>query len=658
MTPESLLRILRDFKVNVTLSPEGNKLILDGRAEVLNQHLPLIREYKNAIIEIIKKEAESVQHDVREIVFIRDENGLLNMERFIHQYNIRKVFIDTETSGLDPFSAELVLVQLMAGNTIFLIDVSSIPADHQKVSFYDGLKRIMEDKTILKVFHNGLFDMKFLKYRLFDNNGIRFLNLFDTMLAEQLLTAGISKHGDHSLKSLCRKYLNIDLDKGLQTSFKPGQPFSEDQIQYATNDVKHLEAIFRIQANAIAKEGLTDTALLEFAITPAIVNIELAGVHLNINKLEALKVELPKEKSRIEQGLNDIVKAAENIKISKTFNEKAINFNSPVQVKQILRDLGFDVPGTGIEVIEKINHPFTKALVEYRKVSKLLSSFCDKLPKHVHAKTGRIHPEFFQLGTEAGRFTCQKPNIQQIPHKQEWRDLFSAPEGRKIITADYSQIELRILAEFSQDPAFLDAYRNGQDLHSRTASEMFNVPIDQVNKDQRGIAKTINFGLCYGMQMAVIEFARHACNLKGANSEEVDKETLYSVIHIMPEQEKLIKEKGYGGTIRLGGWPCKITPNTHMAKAYQKFSKEKVVSERHRHRYEFNNDYRSVFEKNGMTIAGTSPDGQIVEAIEITKHPFFIGTQFHPEYISRPLAPHPLFVEFVKVCKEIKGKKK
>ncbi|MEI7620058.1 MAG: CTP synthase [Candidatus Falkowbacteria bacterium] len=166
------------------------------------------------------------------------------------------------------------------------------------------------------------------------------------------------------------------------------------------------------------------------------------------------------------------------------------------------------------------------------------------------------------------------------------------------------------------------------------------------------------FGLCYGMQMAVIEFARDACALKGANSEEVDKETLYSVIHIMPGQEKLIKEKGYGGTIRLGGWPCKITPNTHLAKAYAKFSDQKVVSERHRHRYEFNNEYRAVFEKNGLTIAGTSPDGQIVEAIEITKHPFFIGTQFHPEYISRPLAPHPLFVEFVKVCKDLDKKKK
>ncbi|MFA5155189.1 MAG: CTP synthase [Patescibacteria group bacterium] len=163
------------------------------------------------------------------------------------------------------------------------------------------------------------------------------------------------------------------------------------------------------------------------------------------------------------------------------------------------------------------------------------------------------------------------------------------------------------------------------------------------------------FGLCYGMQMAVIEFARDAAGLQDANSAEVDPKTTNPVIHIMPGQEKLIKEKGYGGTIRLGGWPCKIAPGTHLAKAYEKFTDKKVVSERHRHRYEFNNDYRDEFQKLGLTIAGTSPDGQIVEAIELTKHPFFIGVQFHPEYISRPLAPHPLFVEFVRVCKD--GKK-
>lgn len=160
------------------------------------------------------------------------------------------------------------------------------------------------------------------------------------------------------------------------------------------------------------------------------------------------------------------------------------------------------------------------------------------------------------------------------------------------------------------------------------------------------------FGLCYGMQMAVIEFARNVAKLPEANSAEVNPKTKDPVIHIMPGQEKLIKEKGYGGTIRLGGWPCKIMPQTHMAQAYAKYTKSKTVSERHRHRYEFNNDYRTIFEQLGLKIAGTSPDGKIVEAIEITDHPFFIGVQFHPEYISRPLVPHPLFVEFIKASRK------
>ncbi len=166
------------------------------------------------------------------------------------------------------------------------------------------------------------------------------------------------------------------------------------------------------------------------------------------------------------------------------------------------------------------------------------------------------------------------------------------------------------------------------------------------------------FGLCYGMQMAVIEFARNVLGHKDANSAEVDKTTKNPVIHIMPNQAELIAKKQYGGTIRLGGWPCLITPGTHMQKAYAKNTIDKkapkTVSERHRHRYEFNNEYREAMEKKGLTIAGTSPDGEIVEAIEISDHPFFIGTQFHPEYISRPLSPHPLFVEFVKTCLTLK----
>lgn len=160
------------------------------------------------------------------------------------------------------------------------------------------------------------------------------------------------------------------------------------------------------------------------------------------------------------------------------------------------------------------------------------------------------------------------------------------------------------------------------------------------------------FGLCYGMQMAVIEFARNVAGLKEANSAEVDTKTKDPVIHIMPEQVELIKEKGYGGTIRLGAWPCKLKQGSKLEQAYTSLGHKKTVSERHRHRYEFNNAYRQSFEDLGLIISGTSPDNHIVEAIEIKDHPFFVGVQFHPEYISRPLAPHPLFVEFIKSCKK------
>ncbi len=164
------------------------------------------------------------------------------------------------------------------------------------------------------------------------------------------------------------------------------------------------------------------------------------------------------------------------------------------------------------------------------------------------------------------------------------------------------------------------------------------------------------FGLCYGMQMAVIEFARNVASLKDANSEEINSKTKNPVIHIMPEQADLIKNKGYGGTIRLGAWPCLLKPGTRLEKCYKDLGAKSIVSERHRHRYEFNNSYKSAFEELGLVFSGTSPDKQIVEAIEIKDHPFFVGVQFHPEYISRPLSPHPLFVEFIKSCSKIKGK--
>ncbi len=153
-------------------------------------------------------------------------------------------------------------------------------------------------------------------------------------------------------------------------------------------------------------------------------------------------------------------------------------------------------------------------------------------------------------------------------------------------------------------------------------------------------------GLCYGMQCAVIEFARNVLGLKGAHTTEIDEKTEYPVIDFMPGQEENVKDKSYGGTLRLGSYDCALTDGTSSKIAYG----EKLISERHRHRYEFNNEYRDDLEKAGLVIAGVNPEQDLVEIVEIKDHPFFVGVQFHPEFQSRPLNPHPLFKRFIEIA--------
>lgn len=153
-------------------------------------------------------------------------------------------------------------------------------------------------------------------------------------------------------------------------------------------------------------------------------------------------------------------------------------------------------------------------------------------------------------------------------------------------------------------------------------------------------------GLCYGMQCAVIEFARNELGWKDAHTEEIDAKAAHPVIHLMHGQDAKLKGKGLGGTLRLGSYPCVVKKGTAAYAAYKASS----ISERHRHRYEFNNAYKTDLERAGLVISGTSPDGQLVEMVEVKNHPFFVGVQFHPEFQSRPLTPHPLFVGFIKAA--------
>lgn len=151
------------------------------------------------------------------------------------------------------------------------------------------------------------------------------------------------------------------------------------------------------------------------------------------------------------------------------------------------------------------------------------------------------------------------------------------------------------------------------------------------------------FGLCYGMQLAVIEAARHLVHLKGAHTFEVNKDSLHPVIDVNPEQKKLIESRRYGGTMRLGAYACRLVPGTKAKLAY----KQPLISERHRHRYEYNNEYKTQLEKAGLLVSGVNPETDLVEIVELAKHPWFIGVQFHPEFKSRPLRPHPLFRDFI-----------
>lgn len=163
-------------------------------------------------------------------------------------------------------------------------------------------------------------------------------------------------------------------------------------------------------------------------------------------------------------------------------------------------------------------------------------------------------------------------------------------------------------------------------------------------------------GLCFGMQMAVIEYARNVLKLKGANSQEVDENTEFPVIHIMPNQKEYLAKKQYGGTIRLGAWECELIKDTQLQKLYKDYSTQisenNIVEERHRHRYEVNQKFIAQLEDSGLVFSGKSPDGKLMEAIELPKdvHPFFMATQYHPEYISRPLEPHPIFIGFIEAC--------
>jgi DNA polymerase-1 len=477
----------------VGLTLQDDSIIIEGSTQPDENVLQLIRDNKPALIEILQRR--------KPCGYITNKDGLFEIESHIYEKDIRRIYIDTETTGLNPHQDKLVTIQINTGDKFFLVNVGIIRTGQEFGYFYYGIKTIFEDNKILKIGHNLKFDLKFLEKHLF-NRSFNPVNIFDTCIAEHLLTAGIAEKGDHRLDSVVRKYTGQELPKDQQKTFKYGEHLTSDQFKYALNDVEALVPVFERQKTLLQESGLLQTALMEFSIIPAVAKIELTGMFIDQQALTGITEKLEIDRSTSERTLNELTAGLtpESDQLD-LFTEKKpkINFASPVQVKRLFESIGIELESTDTKTLGRINNPIAKELVNFRKLNKLITSFAAKLPGHVEPSTGRIHPDFHQMGTETGRFTCSNPNLQQMPHDQTWRDLFIAEPGNKIITADYSQIELRILAEFSQDPVFLKAFKDGLDLHRQTASQIFNTAFDQVTKDQRNAAKAINFGLVYGM---------------------------------------------------------------------------------------------------------------------------------------------------------------
>jgi DNA polymerase-1 len=491
------------------------------------------------------------------------------------------IFIDIETDdsngfGLDPYRSKVVTFQAMtsAGKPLILHEPKNL----------DSLKEKLENNIV--VGHNIKFESKYLKLHF----GVTLKNVYDTQIAENVLAGGTKSLVP--LKDLVFKYCGVVLNKDLQRSFIPGEILSSAQIAYALQDILYLPEIMRKQLREIDRLGLQDILNIEMKAIPAVAWLELSGINVDIEKLKEIEVFVTGLKKQSEETLiNELTReekgSAVQLTLDGEFSKIVPRINSPLSLLDALLAKGYDkLTGTGKKELAKYQgDSLITELQIFRKNEKLLSGFIrpilgyenegEEVPsRFVNTKTGRVHADFNQYGALSGRFSCTKPNMQQQPSRYEdWRHIYVASPGNKIIAADYSQIELRIIGQLSGDSKYIKAYQEKLDLHKETASQMFNVPLEQVTKQQRNIAKSINFGLNYGMGASGLKD-----KLKidvGIDVTEEEAQRLKKVFQkLYPNVTKYLfnaGEKGFrDGSIRtLGGRLCKtIDPDGKKVEEY------------------------------------------------------------------------------------------
>ncbi len=397
---------------------------------------------------------------------------------------------DTETTGLDPHQARLRLMQLATSDESFIIDLFEFPPEELR-----PVLDLLAANSPIKIAHNAKFDASFLQHHLHTKLGAT----FDTYLASLLISAG--REGDrHSLEATTFRFLNLEMDKTSQLSDWSGE-LNETQLEYAALDAQVLLALREKMQAKLEDLALTEVAQLEFDCVNPVAAMQLSGIFLDAECWRAQVAETQAEYNEVAAKLRKELSVG--LPQMSLFEEatSSINLDSPAQIKDALNRLGFEVDSTSEWRLHNLaaENPVIELLLNYRGLSKSLSSYGLSLLDYINPVSGRIHPNFRQIGTPTGRMGCSSPGLHQVPNEKKYRQCFRAPAGRKLVIADFSQIEMRILAEFSGDEALLTAFNSGADLHRSTYSQMLGTPLDEVTSVQRSQAKGLNFGLVYGM---------------------------------------------------------------------------------------------------------------------------------------------------------------
>lgn len=417
----------------------------------------------------------------------------------------KRFAFDTETTSLDYRIAQIVgfSVAFDANDAYYVPlahDYEGAPEQLNRELILGQIKPILEDASVQKIGHHLKYDAHIL-----ENHGIQLQGwYFDTMLASYVLNSVATRHGMDDVARLYLSHLTTTFEQVAGKGVKQ-KTFNQIELEtathYAAEDAHVTYRLYEVLNTKLQKHPELINILhnIEMPVARVLTMMEENGIELNLDFLDQLSVEFSNTIQDLENQITEIA-------------GQPFNVSSPKQVGEILFDkLGLKGGkktstgqySTSESVLEKIEHPITNLILEYRGLSKLKSTYTDGLLKQANNETHRVHTSYHQALTATGRLSSTDPNLQNIPVREDIgrqiRKAFIAPKGRVLLAADYSQIELRLMAHFSQDDALVDAFNHGQDVHRRTAAEVLGIALDDVTNNQRRQAKAVNFGLLYGM---------------------------------------------------------------------------------------------------------------------------------------------------------------